>query len=356
MLRGSQPPFAHERVAIDAALDVGADLRLLLLRQLRKRRDGDLLAAQVADERLEDLALHPRFADNHLVYFTYIKPVDANRGTPALARGRFENGALLDVKDLVVTDPGPVGSSAVISRLVFGRDGKLYMSAGGNIGNLAQEPGSLRGKMLRLNADGTIPTDNPFYGTASGANRAIWALGLRNPFTFALNPGGVPAMMINDVGQSTWEEGNVGGAGRNYGWPTTEGDFTPSGGNAGFTRPQFAYPHSGGTTTGCAITGGAFYAPPVANFPAQYQGVYFFADYCSGWIKYVDPTMDFLNRNAPTITNFGRGSVIREMVSKHGMLARKGLSCEGERCPAVERVDLSWFRPGFGPDSFFRGR
>lgn len=166
---------------------------------------------------LEDLALHPRFADNHLVYFTYIKPVDANRGTPALARGRFENGALLDVKDLVVTDPGPVGSSAVNSRLVFGRDGKLYMSAGGNIGNLAQEPGSLRGKMLRLNDDGSVPMDNPFVGRA-GYRPEIFTMGHRNSLALIVHPV-TGEIWNNENGPNGGDEINIIRAGKNYGWP-----------------------------------------------------------------------------------------------------------------------------------------
>jgi glucose/arabinose dehydrogenase len=120
---------------------------------------------------------------------------------------------------------------------------------------------NLLGKMLRINKDGTIPTDNPFYGTATGNNRAIWALGLRNPFTFAFNPGRIE-MHINDVGQNTWEEINEGIAGANYGWPTTEGSTT----DPGFVSPRYAYSHSGGT---CAITGGAFYAPQIQQFPTE---------------------------------------------------------------------------------------
>ena len=78
------------------------------------------------------------------------------------------------------------------------------------------------GKMLRINKDGSIPTDNPFYASTTGNNRAIWALGLRNPFTFAFDAAG-GALFINDVGENTWEEINDGVAGSNYGWPDTEG-------------------------------------------------------------------------------------------------------------------------------------
>src|SRR5215211_3704202 len=99
----------------------------------------------------------------------------------------------------------------------------VYLSTGDNAtpGN-AQSPGNLFGKVLRINKDGTIPTNNPFYATASSNNRAIWALGLRNPFKFAIKPG-TSTIFINDVGEDTWEEINQGAAGANYGWPIYEG-------------------------------------------------------------------------------------------------------------------------------------
>jgi glucose/arabinose dehydrogenase len=136
------------------------------------------------------------------------------------------------------------------------------------------------GKVLRLNADGTIPIDNPFYNVASEANRAIWALGLRNPFTFAIQPG-TGRMLINDVGESTWEEINEGVAGANFGWPSCEGAC-----NTTFFRDPI-YQYANDATT-CAIAGGTFYNPSSSQFPSQYTGVYFFADLCAGWIRILD--------------------------------------------------------------------
>ncbi len=140
--------------------------------------------------------------------------------------------------------------------------------------------------MLRINADGSIPEDNPHVG-AEGQDKAIWARGLRNPFTFDVQPG-TGRIFINDVGQQTWEEINDGKAGANYGWPRHEG---PNGG-VGFEQPLFAYRHGSSETEGCAITGGTFYNPEeaaTAPFPSEYVGDYFYSDICSGWIRQFDP-------------------------------------------------------------------
>jgi hypothetical protein len=115
-------------------------------------------------------------------------------------------------------------------------------------------------------------------------NKAIWALGLRNPFTFAFQPG-TGRMFINDVGAGTWEEINDGAAGANYGWPNCEGAC----GNPAFQDPVYAYHHFMGSPTGCAIVGGAFYNPPAVQYPSSYGGKYFFADLCSNFIRFVDP-------------------------------------------------------------------
>jgi len=140
--------------------------------------------------------------------------------------------------------------------------------------------------MLRINKSGTIPTDNPFYSTASGNNRAIWALGLRNPFKFAIQPG-TGTIFINDVGEDAWEEINRGVAGANYGWNIYEGPES----DPQYANPIFAYGHDGAIeTTGCSITGGAFYNHATRQFPQEYEGGYFFADFCSGWVRSLDPS------------------------------------------------------------------
>ena len=135
---------------------------------------------------LMDVALHPRFADNRFVYLTYTKPVGNGMGAPVLARGRLKAGALTDVRDLLVTDAFE-GNSGLNGRVVFGRDGKVYMSTGGNVGNVSQDPTSLRGKILRLNDDGSVPSDNPFVGHA-GYRPEIYTVGHRNTLGLIIHP------------------------------------------------------------------------------------------------------------------------------------------------------------------------
>ena len=165
---------------------------------------------------LMDVALHPRFADNRFVYLTYTKPVGNGMGAPVLARGRLEAGALVDVQDLLVTDAYE-GNSGLNGRVVFGRDDKVYMSTGGNVGNVSQDPMSLRGKILRLNDDGSVPLDNPFVGQASHRPE-IYTLGHRNTLGLIVHPE-TGVLWNHENGPNGGDEINVILEGRNYGWP-----------------------------------------------------------------------------------------------------------------------------------------
>ncbi len=165
---------------------------------------------------LMDLALHPKFAANRLVYFTYTKLLENGRGTPVLARGRLEGGALVDVKDLVVPDAYE-GNSGLGGRIVFGRDGMIYFATGGNIPKVSQEPGSLRGKILRLRDDGSVPPDNPFVNRP-GYRPEIFTLGHRNTLALIVHPD-TGAIWNSENGPNGGDEINIIAAGRNYGWP-----------------------------------------------------------------------------------------------------------------------------------------
>ena len=142
----------------------------------------------------------------------------------------------------------------------------------------AQRLDTFQGKLLRINPDGTIPEDNPFFKKAKGKYRAIWAIGLRNPFTFAVQPD-TGRIFINDVGDTHWEEVDEGFAGANYGWPESEGATSDS----RFRGPIHTYPVA-------SVAGGAFCPRGQgAGFPPQFQGKYFFMDFVQGWIKVLDP-------------------------------------------------------------------
>ncbi len=299
--------FSAERVvnglANPTAMALAPDGRIFVAEQggkLRVIKNGVLLPGpfatapvNAAGERgLLGVAFDPDFATNHFVYVYYTATVPAihNRISRYTADGdRAVSGSQ---KSLLELDNLSAATNHNGGAIHFGLDGKLYAGVGENAkGSNAQTLDNLLGKILRLNADGSIPPDNPFFGEAVGKNRAIWALGLRNPFTFAFQRG-MSRMYINDVGENTWEEIDRGVVGSNYGWPFHEGPET----DPLYRPPLFAYTHS----QGCAIAGGAFYDPVSARFPAAYVGDYFFADLCGGWIRSRD-------RATGIVTSFATG-------------------------------------------------
>lgn len=285
------------------AMDIAPDGRIFVTQQggaVRVIANGALLPTPFltlsvdpqGERGLLGIAFHPNFATNGWVYFYYTVPGSPphNRVSRFTAIGNVAAAGETVILDLENLSGAQNHNGGAIH---FGPDGKLYVAVGENANPLnSQTLNNRLGKILRLNADGTIPADNPFFSAATGANRSIWSLGLRNPYTFTFQPG-TGRMFINDVGQSAWEEINDGVAGANYGWPSTEGPTT----NPNFRTPLFSYGHGSSLTTGCAITGGAFYNPATVQFPSTYVGKYFFADFCSGWVRTLDPA------NIPSPTN-----------------------------------------------------
>ncbi|MBI1763980.1 MAG: PQQ-dependent sugar dehydrogenase [Acidobacteria bacterium] len=286
------------------AMAFAPDGRLFVCQQtgsLRVIKAGALLATPFVtltvnssgERGLLGIAFDPNFSVNQFVYVYYTTATAPlhNRVSRFTANGDVavagSETVLLDLDNLSSATNHNGGA------LHFGPDGKLYIAVGENAtASNAQSLGNLLGKMLRLNADGSIPADNPFLAQTTGRNQAIWALGLRNPFTFGFQPG-AGRMFINDVGQNTWEEINDGLAGLNYGWPTCEGTCNV----VGLTNPIYQYANDAST---CAITGGTFYNPATALFPAQYVGKYFFADFCAGWIHLLNPANN-------SVTDFATG-------------------------------------------------
>ncbi len=165
---------------------------------------------------LMDVAVHPDFADNGLVYLTYTKPVENGWGAPALAVGRLDGLELKELRDLVVTEAYE-GNSGLNGRVAIGDDGKVYMSTGGRIGDVAQNPMSLRGKVLRLEYDGSIPPDNPFVNR-SNYRPEIYTLGHRNTLGLIRHPL-TGEIWQHENGPNGGDEVNILAPGRNYGWP-----------------------------------------------------------------------------------------------------------------------------------------
>jgi putative heme-binding domain-containing protein len=249
--------------------------------------DTPFLTVQVDstwERGLIGVTLDPDFARHNFVYVTYValKPYPHHRVSRFTARGDVAVASseliLLEGDDQTKLG-GQIPAGHQGGAIHFGNDGKLYLALGEQTaGAPSQAMDSLLGKLLRINPDGSIPEDNPFYRKTHGKYRAIWALGLRNPFTFAVQAE-TGRILINDVGQTTWEEIDEGFPGANYGWPASEGPTV----DARFRGPIHHYPVA-------SIAGGAF-CPRSAyhNFPASFRGRYFFADFVKGWIKVLDP-------------------------------------------------------------------
>jgi glucose/arabinose dehydrogenase len=165
---------------------------------------------------LMDIALHPRFAENHWVYLAYHKPA-GDDGATALARATWNGTALVDVRD--VFESGATGTEA--SRIAFGLDGMIYMtiSAPGNgpdVGR-SQLTNDYAGKIVRLRDDGGIPADNPYYGR-HGYKAGIFTTGHRNGHALAVNPE-TGELWATEQGPSGGDEINIIHRGKNYGWP-----------------------------------------------------------------------------------------------------------------------------------------
>jgi glucose/arabinose dehydrogenase len=196
---------------------------------------------------LMDIALHPRFAENHLVYFTYSKPKtgETDVASAALLRARYDGGhTLSDVQDVFVSNA--FTDQASMSRMVFGRDGKIYMAIGmthpGKFGSPqdAQDPASHGGKILRLNDDGSAPVDNPF-ASRPGYKPEIYALGIRNALGLIVHPQ-TGEIWDTENGPFGGDEVNIIQAGKNYGWPVISYGRSYSGERTGGTGPTLAEP------------------------------------------------------------------------------------------------------------------
>jgi glucose/arabinose dehydrogenase len=267
-------------------------------------KDGRLLPEPfltlAVDSRWErgliGVTVDPRFATNGFIYVTYVaaRPYPHHRISRFTARGDVAvpgSELILLCGDDQRKLGGVVPAGHQGGALHFGHDGRLYIAIGEQTAREpAQRLDTFQGKLLRINPDGSIPEDNPFSTRTRGKYRAIWAIGLRNPFTFAVQPE-TGRIFINDVGDNKWEEVDEGFAGANYGWPESEGATT----DPRFRGPIHTYPVA-------SVAGGAF-CPTDGRpgFPSEYRGRYFFMDFVQGWIKTLDP------RNPSRVETFATG-------------------------------------------------
>lgn len=332
------------------AMALAPDGRIFVCEQagtLRVIKNGALLptpfltvTVDSSGERgLLGVAFDPNFVSNQLVYiyYTATTPTLHNRISRFIADGDVamagSETVIMDLNNLSTATNHNGGA------LHFGLDGNLYVAVGDNAnGSNAQSLSTRLGKMLRITSTGGIPTDNPFFNQTTGDNRAIWALGVRNPFTFSFQRT-TGRMFINDVGQNTWEEINDGIAGSNYGWPNCEGFCNPP--NPNFRDPIFAYANDAQT---CAITGGAFYNPQIIQFPSNFVGRYFFADFCGGWIKTLDPSngnavADFATGiSLPVDLQVSADGFLYYLARGNGSVNRIGFSTSGDNTPPTVSI------------------
>ena len=245
------------------------------------------LSVNSAGERgLLGVAFDPDFQSNRFVYVYYTTATEPIHNRVSRFTASATNPDVAQAgSELPILDLPALGSSVHNGGAIhFGNDGRLYVAVGENsVPANSQSLNTPLGKLLRINSNGSIPTDNPFYSQTTGVDRAIWALGLRNPYNFAVDPS-TGRIHVNDVGQDAWEEVNLGGRGVNYGWPQTEGP-DPAG-SSGVRYPIHSYQNAG---SNCAIVGATFYRPQILRFPRAYDGRYFFGDFCGGFIRMLSP-------------------------------------------------------------------
>ena len=282
-------------------MDVARDGRVFVCEQtgaVRVVKDGRQLDAPFLKVEVDDfwergvegVALHPKFPEEPYVYVHYVRKQPFTHHV--ISRFTAEGDVAKAGSELVLIEAedqslkvGKYPGAHQGGAMRFGADGKLYVTIGEhNTRDPAQSFESLHGKLLRFNPDGSIPEDNPFHDKTAGKFRAIYAMGLRNPFGLAVDRVS-GRMFINDVGQELFEEIDEVARGANYGWPIAEGLV----GN----RPEFTKPlHTYNRATGVCISGGAFYQPGKSDslhFPSAYLGKYLFADFMGGWIRVLDP-------------------------------------------------------------------
>ncbi|WP_246228836.1 PQQ-dependent sugar dehydrogenase [Mycolicibacterium psychrotolerans] len=270
---------------------------------------------------INGITVDPAFASNGALYVAYTTTAAHDR----LSQLTMTANAINAATEKVLLESSE--AAAFYHRggaLAFGPDGKLYWGLGDNRepGN-AQNLNNFHGKILRINPDGTTPSDNPVL--AAGALPQIYAYGLRNPFRLTFTPSG--QLLVADVGEASFEELNLVTAGGNYGWPGSEGNCKRN--CAGTKNPIFAYAHgSGAAITSVFVYNGSKLGP-------RYQNKVFIADTVQGWIKVLTCSVDFTSCGAVQTFDSEGGSTVGlsqgpdgnlyQLVYEPGSLVRIGL-------------------------------
>ncbi|MEM1068052.1 MAG: PQQ-dependent sugar dehydrogenase [Planctomycetota bacterium] len=273
------------------ALETLDDGRILVCEQtgtLRVIKNDQLLTEPMLslsvdsnwERGLIGVTVHPEFPASPWVYVCYVAAnpyphhrISRFRVTADTADPKSEQILLRGDDQTKMGGNVPAGHQG--GAIHFGNDGHLYIAIGEQTAGIpAQKLDTFLGKILRVTDSGEMPKDNPFLNQTKDKYRAIWAIGCRNPFTFAIRPTD-GMMLINDVG-GKFEEINPGVAGANYGWPNVNHGMTQQ---PGIKGPINVYPQA-------SISGGDF-AP--TTLPGKHSGRYFFADFVHGWIRTIDP-------------------------------------------------------------------
>jgi len=295
------PGFKTETIAeglnAGTALAISPDGTVYLAEQtghIRLIRDGVLLESPLLDlsarvdthwERgLIGLQFHPEYPKKPYLFVVYVTKTPYTHHVISRFTIEGDKAPLNSEKVLFVgDDQAGLGGSQPGGHqggpIRFGLDGCMYIGIGEQTEQSAsQSMDTLQGKILRLNIDGSIPEDNPFYYSADGKYRAIYALGIRNPFGLAFKPG-TNRLFEAEIGKSSFDEINEVKAGKNYGWPLAEG-FSD---DPALENPIHAYPPA----IGRSICGSVFY-PQAGNFPDGWKGKLFIADWGANWVKAID--------------------------------------------------------------------
>lgn len=291
--------------------------------RLRIVRDGRLLPSPVGgvpevhargQGGLLEVAAHPDFSSNRLVYLTYSKPL-ADGSTTAVIRGRFENDRLNDVEEIFEAESSGAGHYG--SRLAFDGDGYLYITVGDrqapSTGNLeahpAQDLSNHHGVTIRLHDDGRVPADNPFVNQ-SGALPEIYSYGHRNAQGLAVHPG-TGEVWLNEHGPQGGDEVNIVRAGANYGWPVVGYGVNYRSGSAiheGTHRPGMEQPiHVWVPSIG--VSGFAFYTG--SEFPG-WQGDAFVGGLSGGHLARLEIEDGEIVREEVLLPGIGRVRDVRQ--------------------------------------------